>query len=131
MYTLFNGNARDEMMKKTMNLIYQALDDFKALTADELEHLLHMNFQTIINGLGLLISEKRIQSTNVQRNNPFSKYKFFKEYVGWRLYYIDNEHLLEWIRMQLPPLEKTSEGFQEELKKKVGKNFGINMEEKE
>ena len=111
--------------------LLQALDDFKALTMLEASRILNVKTGEMQNTIYILQLKEKIHKVDVWRNHPRAKYKLFPWYAGKRLYFIDKERLMEWIKMQVPPHEKTSKRFQSVLRSRVKKNFGIILEKKE
>lgn len=102
----------------------QALDDFKALTQHEAETILNISLHEFLSTVMPLLKQKKIKFI-IMESNKGKKYKLFNEYTEKRLYYIDKKHLKDWVKMQLPPKEKTSKRFQWILKNRLRKDFKL------
>ncbi len=82
--------------KKTDNQIIKTINAHDAMTEPELSKALGYT-ASLISRLRTMVKKDKIRYV-VIGNNTSCKYKFFTEYSGMRLYYIDKEHLEAWVQ---------------------------------
>ena len=109
------------MVNKSNNEIIETLKKHKALTQTELSKLL--GYSRLNERLRRLAKKGLVQYTKIPGNR--GKYKFFRGYNGIKLYYIEKEHLKEWIEMKLP--ERMPPIMHRIASRCIYSNFGIRV----
>jgi len=85
--------------KKTDKQILKTLNENNALTEQELASML--GYKSLLIRLRSMIKNEKVQYIIVP-NNTSCKYKMFRGYAGVKLYYIDREHLQNWVNEHIP-----------------------------
>jgi hypothetical protein len=88
------------------------------MTETELSETL--GYQSLLNRLRTMTKKGKVQYIIVP-NNTSCKYKLFRDYAGVRLYYIDTEHLHNWVKEHLP--ETVSGQEQKAITMRVRRDF--------
>lgn len=106
--------------KKTDNQILRTLNKHNAMTESELATIL--GYQSMLSRLRTMTKKGKVQYTIVA-NNTSCKFKLFRDYAGVRLYYIDAEHLNNWVKEHLP--DAISEQEQRAITMRVRRDFKL------
>lgn len=100
--TKFKKKIEKEIQKEGLSeeVILKALTDFNGLTNAEISELLGV--KSLDRRLKRLVNDGKIIFKKIPTVRTVTRYKFFHGYQGVRVFSVDEEHFITWIRSHMP-----------------------------